>query len=59
VASAAVLREARGLRGDRGLREALLQLPIGSFHLLEAAELEFDLDTPAEVERAIADGVLD
>lgn len=59
VASAAVLREAQGLHGDSGLRGALRKLPSGSLYLLEAAELEFDLDTPGDVEKAVADGVLD
>lgn len=59
VASAAVLQEARGVHGDRGLRGSLQQLPSGSLYLLQAIELEFDLDTPADVEKAVADGLID
>lgn len=59
VVSAAVLREARGLHGDSGLRGSLQRLPSDSLYLLEAAELEFDLDTPGDVEKAVADGFLD
>jgi len=60
VVSAAMLaEEARRLSGDRGLRAALQRLPAGSFHLLQAAELQFDLDTPADVQHAIAAGWVD
>jgi molybdenum cofactor cytidylyltransferase len=59
VVSAAVLQEARGVHGDRGLRGSLQQLPSDSLYLLEAVELEFDLDTPADVEKAAADGLID
>lgn len=59
VASAAVLDEARDLQGDRGLRGSLQRLPSDSIFLLEAVELEFDLDTPADVEKAIAEGLID
>ena len=59
MASAAVLREAHGLHGDSGLRGVLQQLSTDSLYLLEAAELEFDLDTPADVEKAVADGLID
>jgi molybdenum cofactor cytidylyltransferase len=59
VASAAVLREAHGLEGDSGLRGVLRRLPSESFYLLEATDLEFDLDTPADREKAVADGLLD
>ena len=59
VASAAVLQEARGLHGDSGLRGSLQQLPSDAVYLLDAVELEFDLDTPADVEKAVADGLID
>jgi molybdenum cofactor cytidylyltransferase len=59
VVSAAALREVHGLHGDSGLRGALRRLPPESFYLLAAAELEFDLDTPGDVEKAVANGVLD
>jgi len=54
VVSAGILAdEARELSGDRGLRAALQRLPRDSIHLLEASELQFDLDTPADVQHAI------
>ena len=59
VVSAAVLREAHGLHGDSGLRGALQRLSTDSLYLLEAVELEFDLDTPADVEKAVVNGLLD
>jgi molybdenum cofactor cytidylyltransferase len=59
VVTAALLKEARNLDGDRGLRAALRHLPAEAIHLLEAPELRFDLDTPADVEKAIIDGLLD
>ena len=59
VVSAAVLDEARELQGDRGLRGALQRLPSESLYLLEAVELEFDLDTPSDVEKAIGEGLID
>jgi molybdenum cofactor cytidylyltransferase len=59
VASAAILRETRGLHGDSGLRGALQKLPSDALYLLQAVELEFDLDTPADVEKAVADGWID
>ena len=59
VVTAAVLREARNLEGDHGLRASLRRLSVETIHLLEAPELRFDLDTPADVEKAIIDGFLD
>ena len=59
VVSAAVLGEARDLQGDSGLRGSLQRLSSDSIFLLEAVEMEFDLDTPADVEKAIIDGLLD
>ena len=60
VVSAPMLAdEARQLSGDRGLRAALQRLPAGSIHLLHAQELQFDLDTPADVRHAIAAGWVD
>ncbi len=59
MASAAVLREAHGLQGDSGLRGALQRVPPESIYLLEAIELEFDLDTPADLEKAVAGGLID
>lgn len=59
VVTASLLQEARSVEGDRGLRAALRRLPAESIHLLQAPELRFDLDTPADVEKAINDGLLD
>jgi molybdenum cofactor cytidylyltransferase len=59
VASAAVLREAHGLHGDSGLRSALQRVPSESIYQMEAIELEFDLDTPTDLEKAIVDGLID
>jgi molybdenum cofactor cytidylyltransferase len=59
VVTAELLKEARNLDGDRGLRASLRHLPVAAIHLLEAPELRFDLDTPADVEKAINDGLLD
>jgi molybdenum cofactor cytidylyltransferase len=59
VVTASLLKEATNLEGDRGLRAALRQLPAGSIALLEAPELGFDLDTPADVDKAINEGLLD
>jgi len=59
VVTATLLKEAWNLDGDRGLRASLRHLPAEAIHLLEAPELRFDLDTAADVEKAIIDGLLD
>ena len=59
VVSSAVLQQARELVGDRGLRAVLQRLPRESIHRLEASELQFDLDTLADVQAAIERGFLD
>jgi molybdenum cofactor cytidylyltransferase len=59
VVSPAVLAEARALVGDRGLRAVLQGLPRESIHVLDARELQFDLDTPADMQTAIERGWLD
>lgn len=59
VLSAAVWRQAHELHGDRGLRGSLQRLSSDTLFLLQAAELEFDLDTPADVGKAVAGGLLD
>ena len=59
VVTTSVLAEARELVGDRGLRAVLQRLPRESIHLLDASELRFDLDTPADVQTAIERGWLD
>ncbi|QWP78262.1 nucleotidyltransferase family protein [Lysobacter sp. K5869] len=55
----ALWREATGLRGDRGFGAALAQAHDGAVWRLRAPELELDLDTPGDVEAAIARGWLD
>ena len=59
VVTTSVLAEARELVGDRGLRAVLQRMPRESIHVLEASELQFDLDTPADVQTAIERGWLD
>lgn len=59
MVSAAVLQEVHRLRGDSGLRSVLQGLSSDDLYLLEAAELEFDLDTPADVKKAAAGGLID
>jgi len=59
VVTAALLKDAWNLEGDRGLRASLRHLPTEAIHLVQAPELRFDLDTPADVEKAIIDGLLD
>lgn len=59
VVCTTIFRDAQGLHGDSGLRGALQRLPSDALYLLEAAELEFDLDTPVDVKKAIADGLID
>jgi molybdenum cofactor cytidylyltransferase len=59
VVGAEIFAGARGLSGDRGLRAALQRLPGDSIHLLEARELQYDLDTPADVQHAIEAGWID
>lgn len=59
VVSAEAMAEARDLSGDRGLRAVLQRLPRESIYLLDASELQFDLDTPDDVETAIRCGWLD
>ena len=59
IVSPAVLAEARALVGDRGLRAVLQGLPRESIHVLDARELQFDLDTPTDMQTAIERGWLD
>lgn len=59
VVSAEMFANARELSGDRGLRAALQRLPRDAIALLEAGELQFDLDTPADLKRAIEAGWID
>lgn len=59
VVNALLLHGACELRGDKGLRGVLQALREGSLYLLEAPELEFDLDTPGDVEEAVRRGVID
>ena len=59
VVTTAVLAEARELIGDRGLRAVLQRMPRESIHVLDASELQFDVDTEVDVEAAIERGWLD
>lgn len=59
VVAASLLRGADVLQGDRGLRGLLHALPADSLYLLEASELEFDLDTPGDVEEAVRRRLID
>ena len=59
VVSPEVLQQARVLLGDRGLRAVLQRLPRDALHVLEAGELQFDLDTLDDVQVAIERGWLD
>lgn len=59
VADALLLRRACELQGDKGLRDLLQALPADSLYLLDAPELEFDLDTPGDVEEAVRRGLID
>ncbi|MCD9032587.1 nucleotidyltransferase family protein [Luteimonas sp. Y-2-2-4F] len=44
---------------DAGFRQRLRALPAGSVSLLDAPEAAFDVDTPADLDVAIAQGLLD
>ena len=59
VVNALLLCGACELRGDKGLRGLLQALPGDSLYLLEAPELEFDLDTPGDVKEAMRRGLID
>lgn len=59
VVSPVVLAGARELVGDRGLRAVLQRLLRESIHLLDASDLQFDVDTPDDVKAAIERGWLD
>ncbi|MEH6422528.1 nucleotidyltransferase family protein [Pseudomonas sp. CGJS7] len=52
-------REATALHGDRGFGAALARQPEGAVWRLVAPELELDLDTPGDVEVAVARGWID
>lgn len=55
----ALWREATDLHGDRGFGAALAQAPAETVWRLRAPALELDLDTPGDVDAAIARGWLD
>ncbi|WAC62023.1 nucleotidyltransferase family protein [Pseudoxanthomonas sp. SL93] len=59
VLSPSVLRTAHSLRGDRGFRDILNALPQDGLAWHDAPGLAHDLDTPANVAHAIAQGWLD
>jgi molybdenum cofactor cytidylyltransferase len=52
-------REATDLHGDRGFGATLARQPDGAVWRLSAAELEWDLDTPDDVEAAVERGWVD
>ncbi|MGO1070562.1 nucleotidyltransferase family protein [Lysobacter sp. CA199] len=52
-------REATALRGDRGFGAALVRQPVGTVWRLDAPDLELDLDTPADLDEAVARGWID
>jgi molybdenum cofactor cytidylyltransferase len=59
VVPADVLVQARGLQGDRGLRDLINALPAHAFGRLVASALQRDIDTPDDLRRARADGIID
>lgn len=59
VVTAHVLALARGGAGDRGLGPALAALPAGSVGMLDDVALCLDIDESADVDAAIARGLLD
>lgn len=59
VVAPSLLAEAARLQADHGLGGRLRLLPDDAVWTLRAPELEFDLDTEADVEAAIARGWLD
>lgn len=59
VVASSLLAEAAGLQADHGLGGRLRQLSDDAVWTLHAPDLEFDLDTEADVEAAIARGWLD
>lgn len=59
VVPPALLARAATLHGDRGLRDALNALPFHTLGRLEAPELRLDIDTPDDLARALALGLVD
>jgi molybdenum cofactor cytidylyltransferase len=59
VITAAMLHAAGDLRGDRGFGARLAALPTASLWLLDAAELQLDIDDAEDKRAAIACGLLD
>lgn len=59
VVPAAMLREADALKGDRGFGERLRGLPPAAVWVMEAAELEFDIDEENDLRIAAARGFVD
>lgn len=57
--SPALWRQSTALHGDRGFGAALAQQPPGAVWRLRAAELQWDLDTPADIAAAIERGWID
>ena len=59
VVMPALLRQHPPERGDQGLRRALNALPRDALGVLDAAELGFDIDTPADLKHARRCGWID
>ncbi len=59
VVSSAILIGAQQLSGDRGLGVLLRALPQGAVALLDAPELWRDIDDAADLEAAMASGLID
>lgn len=58
LVSAALLQSASP-QGDRGLRDALARPPRAQLGIIDAGELALDIDTPEELARARAVGLVD
>jgi molybdenum cofactor cytidylyltransferase len=59
VVPAAWFRASDQLAGDRGFGARLRALEAGALFVLDAAELELDIDAPADIAEAVARGWLD
>ena len=59
VLSHALFAQVEALEGDRGFGALLAALPEDELFRLQAPSLALDIDTPEDVRRAMADGLLD
>lgn len=59
VVSDALMAQARSLRGDRGFGALLARLPADELAWIDDPALSWDIDVEADVERAVALGLLD